>query len=265
MASSFVGGVAKTLQIFIFIGMGAGGSPAGAEPATVEVQLGARAGLDGATVAIAQQTASALLTASGINAAWRNCRVAASCEGSLFTVVLVQLLPVSKATDGDVCGETVRDMRSGLPTVLVYVPRLVALTHSMRSGARGRSSPALATLDQGHLIGLTVAHEVGHALGLSHASSGVMKARPSIDDVIAMRAANLRFGQSEAGRMRAAIAARAAQVAASAPDGQGVVDTSRVLLDAPPGGVHLLNHPMFASPANTIDAPNAARIASLQP
>ena len=58
------------------------------------------------------------------------------------------------------------------------------------------------------MIGLTVAHEVGHALGLPHSPWGVMKARPSIDDVVAFRRGLLAFTPREALQMRTAIATR---------------------------------------------------------
>ena len=37
-------------------------------------------------------------------------------------------------TDGEVCGEFLRDQRSGVPTVLVYLPRVVELQQAIRGG-----------------------------------------------------------------------------------------------------------------------------------
>ena len=105
---------------------------------TVELQLGARGGLDQSSLRLAEKTAETLLAAAGIKAGWRECRSAQTCTASLRAAVLVQLLPIAKLADATVSGEAVRDGLSGVPTVLVYLPRNLELVNTMRSGAAGR-------------------------------------------------------------------------------------------------------------------------------
>jgi hypothetical protein len=100
--------------------------------------------------------------------------------------------------------------------VLVYVPRLDDLVKRIRSNTQSRSNPILATVTRGHLAGLTIAHEVGHILGLPHAASGVMKASPGLAEILSVRTSRLSFQPSDALRMRQSMAVLASHPATSA-------------------------------------------------
>jgi hypothetical protein len=215
MAAPGVGRIASIVSVLMFLGPRISLATAAESPA-IALRLGARGGLDDAALHRVEQTVGSLLAPSGIGANWHGCQPLEACRSDHAVMVLVQVLTVSKMTDGEVCGEFLRDQRSGVPTVLVYLPRVVELQQAMRDGSRARNNPALATLQIGDLVGLIIAHEVGHALGLPHGRSGVMKARPSVDDVIALRLSTLTFQQGEALVMRLALIARSEQLLAQA-------------------------------------------------
>jgi hypothetical protein len=215
MAAPGVGGIVSIVWVLMLFGPRLELATA-AESHTIELRLGARGGLDDAALHRVEETVGSLLAPAGIGANWHGCQPPDGCRSERPVIVLVQLLTVSKMTDGEVCGEFLRDQRSGVPTVLVYLPRVVELQQAMRGGSGARNSPALATTQIGDLIGLIVAHEVGHALGLPHGRTGVMKARPSVDDVVALRLSTLAFQQKEAAVMRLALIARSEELLAQA-------------------------------------------------
>jgi hypothetical protein len=109
-----------------------------------------------------------------------------------------------------------RDATTGVPTVLIYVPALAERVRAIRSSPAGRSNPALATIQTGHLVGAAMAHELGHALGLPHGARGVMKGRHTLDDVLALRTSRLVFTSAESASMRSALRTAGNSAAAGA-------------------------------------------------
>ena len=166
---------------------------------------------------IAGREARALLATAGIPVELRDCRTAPSeCEVSApgRVVISVRLRPGRKATDATVCGEVARDYLDR-PVVVVYLAPHADLATAFRFHVASRSHPGLGEIRMGQLVGLTLAHEVAHWLGTPHAASGVMKARPAVEEVIALASQRLAFDSDQGSRLQYALLQRSIAVVAA--------------------------------------------------
>ncbi len=165
----------------------------------------------------AQQTAGAILRKAGVEASWLSCptdkvstRIPACAATADPTHLTLRILPGSMSSrwqrvSGDTLGFALVGEELSCDAWVLY--------------DRARDFAAQRQLTLANLLGSAIAHELGHLLlgDSSHSKAGLMRARWSGKDFLAMERGELAFSVPESVRVqRAVIARRQASSAANA-------------------------------------------------
>jgi len=176
----------------------------GSDRVLVRVRAHADGGVDRAILRRARTVAEGLLDAAGLATTWRICDTQDACPPQDDPVPeAVVILSSQIRSNGDQCGLATLGPSVGEGTVLVSVPCVAGVAWRIAGRPVTRSHPMLAEGRFDDLVGAVVAHEIGHLLGMRHASTGLMRARLEADDIVALRLGRLGFSQPEAALMRA--------------------------------------------------------------
>jgi hypothetical protein len=185
-------------------------TPPGADGPRIEVHLYNDVGVPNEEVSAAQQVASRVFQNVGIALQWSDCTVRLSISGSAFSpcgslgslgvaVYLVGPLEAHfKWVGQQALGYSVIPNTHAQATMaFVSYPRIRRLSLSTSFGAAG-------------LLGLAVAHEIGHLLfgSQDHANQGLMRSTWRLKDLQAKAWDEFEFTRDQSKRLRAAVRER---------------------------------------------------------
>ena len=179
-----------------------------APPIRAAVSVFNDAAVPASVLAEAQERATAVMNQAGVSLTWLDCGTPGSrapesgCSAIAFpqhfSVRLVSKATPSKA---DIFGQSFQDEAGEGNYTVVYYPGLAG-------------SKVAETLHTGKLLGLVVAHEVGHLLlgRNSHSADGLMAAVWQMSELRQATQGNLFFSHDQSDRMRARYFAASARL-----------------------------------------------------
>lgn len=180
-------------------------APPAAEPVPV-IHVFVEKGLAAAPFERVPAAAAAMLAAAGVRSRWRFCSMETPCNdlNGFRPTVTVIIRAGLKRLNPDPCATASRSPDRATGTVVVNHRCVADALHAISYGPAGRAMPRLRLLQLGDVVGLVVAHEIGHIAGLRH-TEGVMHARLTPHDLVAFQQGSLAFARSEAATLRMAL------------------------------------------------------------
>jgi hypothetical protein len=157
------------------------------------------AGTGDDNLAKAHMEAAFVMRTAGVEISWQTCVAADACNPSSDSLTVLVLLRDAPARDlpATALGMSIIDRENGFSRY----------AHIYRTSVRRFASDS--GLAESNVLGLAIAHELGHVLmGRRHSERGIMKAVWTKQDIDLMKERRLRFTSADRVELHEAITAR---------------------------------------------------------